>query len=151
MARTILFALLFAAAPVAAQTPTSAPGAAPVPSVTLPPDLDRVLRDYEKWWRVGQADSVAALFAADGFALPSGKVPAPGRTAIAKAYAGGGGDLRLRAFAWKTEGNVGWIIGGYRYGEGGGDTGKFVLALVRQNGRWMIGADMDNGNGRPPA
>ena len=26
------------------------PGPAPLPSVTLPPELDRVLRDYEREW-----------------------------------------------------------------------------------------------------
>ena len=38
---------------------------APLPSVKLPPALDRLLRDYEKYWRPGHADSLTALFEDD--------------------------------------------------------------------------------------
>lgn len=121
-----------------------------LPSVTLPPALDRVLRDYERGWRTAQPDSVAALFTPDGFALPSGRPPARGRAAIAATYAGPGGDLRLRALAYETNDSLGYIIGAYGYGPGDRDVGKFVLALRREaTGRWMIVADMDNASSRP--
>ncbi len=48
------------------------------PSITLPPSLDRVLREYEAAWRKGDAAGLAALFAEDGFVLQSGRAPARG-------------------------------------------------------------------------
>jgi ketosteroid isomerase-like protein len=131
-------------------------GAGQPPSVALPAPLERVLRDYEAAWRAGDARAVAALFEAGGMALPNGSPPAVGREKIAEAYAGGGGPLRLRAMAFAVADTIGWILGGYRYGPGDGDTGKFVLALRRPpNGRWMLSADMDNANAptrsTPPA
>lgn len=138
----LLSCLSLAWSPVAAQDQ---------PSVALPPALDRVLRDYERGWRAGAADSVAALFTTDGFALPSGRAAARGRTAIATTYAGPGGDLQLRALAWGTSDSVGYVVGAYRYGAMGGDIGKFVLALRRdRGGRWLIAADMDNANAPSP-
>lgn len=139
----VIAMLCGATACAAAQTP---------PSVTLPPALDRVLRDYERGWKLGQPDSVAALFAVDGFALPSDRPPARGRPAIAATYAGQGGDLRLRALDWATSDSIGFIVGAYGYGEAGRDVGKFVLALRRdRSGRWLIAADIDNASSRPGA
>src|ERR1700730_6785932 len=86
--------------------------AADLPSVTLPPELDRVLRDYEVAWRKGDGAALATLFAADGFVLPNGAPPVRGRDAIQQYYKGPGGALVLRAFAFATEGPVGYIIGG---------------------------------------
>jgi ketosteroid isomerase-like protein len=148
LASIVVSLFVIAASPVRAQEHAAGPGQPP--SVTLPAELTRVLRDYEKGWRIGDAKAVAALFADDGMALPNGQPPAPGRAAIASAYAGSGGDLRLRALRWATSDSVGFIIGGYRYGPGDGDTGKFMLALTRsRGGAWMIAADIDNSNGRP--
>jgi hypothetical protein len=127
------------------------PGPAPVlPSVTLPPALDRVLRDYERHWTAGNADSLAALFTADGFVLQSGRLPVRGTAAIASVYRGGaGGALALRALAFATADTVGYIIGAYGSERGGTDIGKFNLALRRApGGPWKIAADMDNGNRR---
>ncbi len=136
-------ALLLLAAPfvVGAQQP---------PSVTLPPALDRVLRDYEREWGAGNAAAVARLFAPDGFALPSNKPPARGHEAIRAAYEGNQGPLQLRALSFATADSVGWIIGAYTYGQRtGADIGKFVLALRRdRSGRWLIAADIDNANRR---
>ena len=120
-----------------AQTPASVP---------LPAPLERVLRDYEAGWAKGDATGLARLFATDGFALPNHKPPAQGHTAIAAAYAGSGGALRLRALAYATSDSVGYIVGAYSYGERPGpDVGKFVLALRKDaGGRWLIAADIDN-------
>ena len=67
--------LLCVAAPAPAQ-PES--GAAP-PSVSLPPELLRVLTDYESAWRARDAGALARLFADDGFVLPGGSPPVRGR------------------------------------------------------------------------
>jgi ketosteroid isomerase-like protein len=139
--------------PAAAQQPTAAPPSAPppvaaLPSVTLPPELDRVLRDYETAWRARDAKALSELFAEDGFVLANGQAPVRGRPAIQVAYTGAGGPLVLRAFAFGASGDVGYILGGYA-GAAGPDDGKFTLTLVRDaGGRWLIQSDMDNPNQR---
>ncbi len=126
--------------------PTPTPGP-PLPSVDLPPELDRVLRDYERAWAARNAEALARLFTRDGFVMSSGKPPVRGRDSIRRAYAKSGGPLVLRALAFATEGPVGYIIGAFGRSEATGDTGKFILALRREaDGRWMIAADMDNSN-----
>ena len=124
---------------------------AALPSVTLPPELDRVLRDYERGWRAGDAAALAALFAEDGFVLQGGRPPVRGRAAIRSAYTGNaGGNLRLRALAYAVADTLGYIIGAYGYGEEAGDMGKFTLTLRRAPaGRWLIFSDMDNSSRRP--
>ena len=129
------------------------PAASPLPSVTLPPELDRVLRDYEREWQARSAAGLAALFVEDGFVLQAGKPPVRGRAAIMEAYRSAGGPLVLRGLAFSVDGTAGHIIGAYSYGAGAADVGKFILLLRREpGGPWRIVADMDNGNGaRPPS
>ena len=123
-----------------------------LPSVQLPPELDRVLRDYESAWRAKDAPALAALFAEDGFVLSNGKPPVRGRDAIRAAYTGSGGPLALRALAHAAEGKTGYIIGAYAGSADTPDEGKFILAVKKgENGRWLIAADMDNSNARRPA
>lgn len=136
----------------AAQSASKTPPAAELPSITLHPALDRVLRDYESAWRRGDAAALSALFAEDGFVLQSGRPPVRGRAAIRAAYAGqGGAPLRLRALAASVADTVGFIIGAYGYGMTPGDQGKFTLTVKRQpGGPWRIFSDMDNST-RPPS
>jgi ketosteroid isomerase-like protein len=137
--RSFVVALLL----VASTAPTAL--AQSHPSIALPPALDRVLRDYETQWRKGDPTALAALFTADGFALPNGKPPARGAEAIRAAYAKPGGALKLRALSFATADTVGYIIGAYTYDDAKADVGKFVLALRKgPDGRWLIAADMDN-------
>jgi len=118
------------------------------PSIALPPDLQRVLTDYESAWRSKDAASLARLFAENGFVLSSGAPMVRGRPAIEKIYTGSGGPLFLRAVAYATNGNVGYIIGGFTNRAGAPDGGKFTLTLQKDStGRWLIMSDMDNGNG----
>lgn len=149
----LVFALgCLTAGTAAAQAEVSPP--APMPSVTLPPELDRVLRDYEKHWQARSATGLAELFVEDGFVLQGGKLPVRGRAAIEQAYRSGGGPLSLRAFAYATADTLGYIIGGYAGQAGARDSGKFILLLRKdRSGTWRIVADMDNGNssrGGPP-
>ncbi len=129
----------------------SASRAEALPSIGLPPALDRVLRDYERAWRARDVPALVALFTDDGFVLQPGRAPARGRAALARVYAGqGGGALRLRALAYAQGDSVGYIIGAYGYGDSPGDEGKFTLTVRRgSGGRWLIASDMDNGS-RPP-
>jgi ketosteroid isomerase-like protein len=117
------------------------------PSVRLPPELARVLTDYEAAWRRGDGAALARLFDADGFVLSNGAPPVRGRAAIEQYFRGPGGPLVLRAFAFATQGDIGYILGGFTRQEGRPDIGKFTLTLHRAaDGRWLIASDMDNGN-----
>lgn len=149
----IFCSALLLASPAIAHDAENAKPAQPLPDAALPAPLDRVLRDYEQAWRGGDARALAALFAEDGFVLQSNQPPVRGRTAIEAAYAGqGGSPLRLRALAYAVEGNTGYIIGAYSYGNNVGDTGKFTLTLKREHdGPWLIFSDMDNSNAPPRA
>src|ERR1700736_2692098 len=89
------------------------PASAQQSSVTLPPELARVLTDYESAWRRGDGAALASLFSDDGFVLSNGEPAVRGRDAIQKYYKGPGGPLVLRAFSFATEGSVGYIIGGF--------------------------------------
>ena len=127
-----------------------ASAAAQLPSVPLPPELARVLTDYEGAWQQKDAAALAALFAENGFVLSSGAPPVRGRAAIQKHYSGQGGPLSLRALAYAAEGSTGYIIGGFSREQGQPDIGKFTLTLdLASDGRWLIMSDMDNGNSRP--
>ena len=147
----LTFSLALAATPVWGQVPRQpVPASAPepLPSVALPADLDRVLRDYERAWRANDIPALVALFTEDGFVLQPGRPPARGREPLANVYRGqAGGSLRLRALAHASADSVGYIIGAYAYGESPADIGKFTLTLRRgRDGKWMIASDMDNGS-----
>lgn len=132
--------LLQAAAPLAA---------APLPSVDLPAPLARVLRDYERAWQARDAAALADLFTEDGFVLAQQRPPVRGRAAIRATYAGAGGPLALRAYAFRQEGSLAVILGGYAATAGAPDDGKFTLTLRLVEGRWRIFSDMDNGVAPP--
>jgi hypothetical protein len=113
MGRLVLGACLIASSALAQQPPA----VDPLPSVTLPADLARVLTDYEKAWRARDASAC---------------------------YTGAGGALFLRATGYAAESGHAYIIGGFRFTESDGDAGKFVLTLIKgADGRWLIVADMD--------
>ena len=132
-----------------APAPASA-AAERLPSAALPPELARVLTDYEMAWSAKDAPALARLFAEDGFVLAGGRPPVRGRAAIERHYAGSGGPLALRALAFGADGRAAYVIGAYAGRAGDPDDGKFTLTLRREpNGRWLIVSDMDNGN-RPP-
>jgi len=130
-------------------TPMVVAATEPLPTITLPAPLQRVLTDYETAWRNKDAVALAALFAEDGFVLSSGSPPVRGRAGIEKHYAGAGGPLALRAIAFGIDGALAWIVGGFARSAGEPDNGKFTLTLKRdKGGRWLINSDMDNGNTR---
>lgn len=146
-----LLSLLVVASPIRAQDVSELTSPPTPASIALPPELDRVLRDYERAWGAGDAAGLASLFAEDGFVLQSNRPPIHGRPAIQAAYAGqGGAALRLRALAFSADETTAYIIGAYRYDEVPGDMGKFTLTLRRKpGGPWLIFSDMDNANAPP--
>jgi len=149
MHRLLALACLVAISGTAAgQSPTDQ-SAAPLPSVALPPGLDRVLRDYERAWTARDPGALSLLFTEDGFVLASGRPPVRGRSAIREVYRNSGGPLALRALAYATADTIGYIVGAFATAPGGPDVGKFVLPIRRDpSGRWLIAADIDNGNSR---
>jgi hypothetical protein len=153
MPRLVLLILAFAIPEVvrAQDTPrerrSAMAGEWSLPVVGLPPELDRVLRDYEAAWRAGDGAGLADVFTPDGMILSSGQLPQRGRDAVRASRTRPGSGLQLVAFAHATGDTVGYIVGGYRVFSIGPE-GKFVLALRRRPGEpWLIAADIENGNG----
>lgn len=119
----------------------------PLPSVDLPPELERVLRDYESAWVNGSEAALANVFTEDGFVLSNNRPMVRGRAAIQQHYADAGGALALRAVGFAVDDTVGYIVGAYGREIRGADIGKYVLALRRgPDRRWLIAADIDNAN-----
>ncbi|WP_084676941.1 YybH family protein [Massilia niastensis] len=150
--RPIHLAPLLAAA-LAALLPAFPALAQTLPSISVPPGIDRVLRDYEKAWAANDATALASLFTEDGMALPSGQQPARGKDSIARAYAGGGAmPTYLRVLDYRASGDMAYVVGGYGPAGQPDDVGKFVLVLRQVDGRWLIAADIENANRRmgPP-
>lgn len=147
----VVLAFMFAAGPLPGQNAPEQAASTELADVALPTQLDRVLREYERAWRAGDASALASLFAEDGFVLQSNRPPIRGRAAIQAAYESqGGGPLRLRALAFSAGDTIGYIIGAYGFGNTPGDTGKFTLTLRRTPGKpWLIFSDMDNPNAAP--
>lgn len=146
MKQTIL-ATIFVCA-MFAQQPAALAQDVAHPSVQLPDELARVLRDYEVAWRAEDEAALAALFTLDGFVLSSNVPPVRGRQNIEKRYRDSGGPLALRALAYEVSGEFAYIIGGFSLEKGHPDIGKFTLILrKRADGHWLIVSDMDNGNG----
>jgi len=147
----VALTVVIAVAQAGAQTRQAPPDTQTPSAISLPPAFDRVLRDYEAAWRDGDGPRLAALFTEDGFAVQSGSPLRRGRAAIAGGLSKPGGTLQLTAYAYASSGNVGYIVGGYRYPTTVGAGGRFVLALRGgPDGRWLIAADLDN-SGPPPA
>ncbi len=123
------------------------PGSQTFPTIDLPPEVERVLRDYEEAWQRGDETGLAELFTEDGFVLRPGQPPARGRATILRTYQNVGGNLALRALDFAVSDEVGYIVGGFSGQPDEPDVGKFVLLLRRgPSGRWLIAADIDNGN-----
>jgi len=145
----VALTVVIAGAQAGAQAPPVSPDTQMPAVVSLPPAFDRVLRDYEAAWRDGDGSRLAALFTEDGFAVQSGSPIRQGRAAIAGGLTKPGGTLQLTAYAYSSSGNVGYIVGGYRYPTTVGTGGRFVLTLQSgPDGRWLIAADLDNSGPR---
>lgn len=78
---TTTAAFLLTAGPLPAQVAAQPGGSSELPSVVLPPESDRVPRDYERAWGAHDAKALAALFAEDGFVLQSNRARAWARRA----------------------------------------------------------------------
>lgn len=112
---------VLAAGPLPAADVAKAPASTEVLDAVLPPDLDRVLRNYECAWRAG--DALAVLFVEDGFALQSNRSPMRGRAAVQAAYESqSGAPLQLSKFAFSAGDMISYIISAYGHDDGSDDT-----------------------------
>jgi len=114
--------------------------------IQLPSEIDRILRDYEEHWQNADETKLSSLFTVDGYILRPNKPIVQGRDNIEKAYENSGGRLVLEAYDYAVNGDTGYIIGGYKGHENWPAIGKFILTLRKEDGKWMITADMDNSN-----
>jgi hypothetical protein len=129
----------------AAQGRASAIGTDSLPTVALPPELDRVLRDYERAWAAGDETALAALFTDDALRLPSGFPAVQGRAAIQQSYEDVIVPVQLRALAYAADGTAGYIVGAYTHEPLDFELGKFTFALRRApGGPWMIASEIQN-------
>jgi len=120
---------------------------APDSGIELAPDLERVLRDYERAYAGRNPAALAALFTEDGYVLPTGRPPVRGRTALQAQFEGEGGPLRLVPIAAAAGDSVAYVIGTFGAEARADAGGKFVLLLRRTGaGPWRIAADMANPN-----
>lgn len=125
--------------------PPGVSGSATQPLIPLPPELSRVLRDYESAWRAGDAKRLASLFTEDGLVLSPGKAAVRGRSDIERFYATSSGALTLTAIAYSAGDSVGYIIGTFGGHDPATHPGKYTLTLRRDTtGRWLIASDMAN-------
>lgn len=125
--------------------PSQRPAPPPLPSVALPAELERVLRDYERHWHGGNAEALVALFTEDGMIARRGGW-VRGTAALREGLQRTSSDLRLRAVSYSLAEHTAWIVGNYGYGTdpGAPDRGMFILALRRgADGGWLIAADLD--------
>ena len=130
--------------------PSRRPPPEPLPTVDLPAELARVLRDYERHWQGGRPEALAALFTEEGLVARRGGW-IRGTERLQEALTGTSSSLRLRPVAYAMNGDVGHIVGAYGYATEPGvpDRGMFILALRKgHDGRWLIAADLD-GSSRP--
>lgn len=147
---TAVCALVVAAS---AATAVGEPGASPaeLPTLAVTPEIQQILRAYERAWHTRDAKALAELFRGDGMALPNGSGPARGRASIEAEYArNAGGNLILRPVAFETSGRLAYIVGVFGTAPGQPELGKFVLVLGKaDDGQWRIVADIDNMNAMP--
>ena len=117
------------------------------PVVSLPADLNRVLRDFEKAYASKDGAAVASLFLPDGMEMLANRPPVRGRDAVEKFYSGASQSIVFRPFVFAESGDVAFIIGGYSPAPGGGaDANKFVFTLRKVDGKWLIESAMSNSN-----
>jgi uncharacterized protein (TIGR02246 family) len=112
----------------------------PLPSVELPSDVDRVIRDWERVTKSADAPAFAALFTEDGLmSQPTGWIR--GREAIRSAAADfGPADLRVRAHQVAVEDSVATVTGSLSDVSSSTprDVARVTFTLRRRNGSWLI-------------
>jgi uncharacterized protein len=112
----------------------------PLAAITLPPDLDQLLRQREK---VSGAPPTGDLFTEDAIIqeLQEGRWK-QGREKIDLFLGFMSRDLHYVPSAYAAEGSAGWIAGTVRQGKSTDETLNFVLGLKKKNGAWQIASEI---------
>lgn len=124
-----------------------------LPPVTLPADVDRVLKDFARHWHARDEAAFAELFTENGV-MQYGDAWRRGRAAIRIAQLDSkGADLKLWAQQFEVHDSVAYIIGsyGHRTRADLADLGRLHWTLRKErDGVWRIAASM-MGNVDPPS
>ena len=111
-----------------------------LPVVTLPADVDRVLRAFEHGWQSLDKSEIASIFTEDGM-LQWADDWARGRRSIRIALLGKVGGLRLRAQMFETHDSSGVVAGAYGFYRDTTwvDQGRYVFSLRKaRSAEWQI-------------
>lgn len=123
------------------------------PAIEVPPGLDRVLRDFERYWHARDQLALSELFTEEGI-MQFGDAWRRGRPAIRIALLDSrGADLRLWAQAFEAKDSLAYIVGsyGHRTLPHLSDLGRMHLSLrLERDGIWRIAAAV-LGNVNPPS
>jgi predicted TIM-barrel fold metal-dependent hydrolase len=114
-----------------------------LPVVKLPPDLDQLLRDFERNWQAPDNKTALAEQFTDSGLFQYADDWLRGRPAIRMMLLGSGGALRLRAQAFTIEERSGHVAGAYGFYRDTlwVDQGRFLFSLHRDRGtQWRISA-----------
>ena len=116
----------------------------PLPSVELPSEIDRVIREWERVTKSPDAPAFAALFTEDGLmSQPTGWIR--GRDAIRSAAGDvGPADLRVSAHQFVMEDSVAAVTGSLSDAASSmaRDVARVTFTLRRRGGSWFIASFM---------
>jgi predicted TIM-barrel fold metal-dependent hydrolase len=114
-----------------------------LPVVSLPADIDDVLRSFERNWQAPDNKMALAAQFTDSGLFQYADDWLRGRPSIRMMLLGSGGPLRLRAQAFGSEGRAAHVSGMYGFYRDTAwiDQGRFLFALRRErDGAWRIEA-----------
>ena len=111
-------------------------------------EVAAIVERYQAATNTEDPDQLAALYAADAFLLPPDGGVVHGKAQIHRFWAEGlERGLMMDTLRVALERDLGWVVGRYYLAgsdEAPPDSGKFVLALSRTDGRWLVAADIWN-------
>lgn len=111
-------------------------------------EVASIVERYQAATNTEDAEQLAALYAPDAFLLPPDGGVVHGQDQIHRFWAEGlERGLMMDTLRVALEQDLGWVVGRYYLAgsdEAPPDSGKFVLALARTDGRWQVAADIWN-------
>jgi uncharacterized protein (TIGR02246 family) len=124
-------------------------------------EMKRGSGDWAAAYNAGDADKIAAMYAADAVLMPPHAPAAQGGDAIRQFVANdsatakaNGVTLAIEPTASGASGDIAWQSGTYKITDAGGnavDAGKFVELRQNVDGAWKITRDIWNSDNPPPA
>jgi uncharacterized protein (TIGR02246 family) len=112
-------------------------------------EIEAVNREFEAAAAKGDGKAAAALYTANGQALPAGSAAVSGTEAIAKFWQGvfdsGVKGVKLKTLEVEAHGDVAHEVGEYELADAAGkvlDRGKYVVLWKKEGGRWKLHRDI---------